>query len=109
MGHEHRQQVARLGPEQPGAHLPLVSPTKVTETIKAADAALINIRATEVHLHALPDPVLPRDLRRPARSSIHRCRRCEALAEAYELGLPIDAEDAGSIAGAMRTLSEDRR
>lgn len=99
-------EVKRLGLESRVHIFPPVVPTKVTDTIRTADAALVNIRATEVHLHALPTrffhavsaglPVLY-----PPLPSV------VALAESHELGLPIDAEDAGSIAEAVRTLSED--
>ena len=56
---------ARLGLEGRVHIFGGVAPTKVTKTITTADAALVNIRATEVQPARAPDQVLPRDLSRP--------------------------------------------
>jgi glycosyltransferase involved in cell wall biosynthesis len=102
---KHRPRARQLGVAERVHLVPPVAPTKVTSAIRTADAGLINTRAQEVHLHALPTrlfstiaaglPVLYPPLPEVA-----------ALAEAHQLGLPIDSEDADSIAVAVRRLSE---
>ena len=102
----HAEKVRELGLAERVHIFPGVDPTQVTDTIAAADAALINIRSTDVHAHALPTrffhaisaglPIL-----HPPLQSVR------ALSEEYELGPPIDAEDPESIARAVRSLVDD--
>ena len=103
---KHLEEAERLGVEERIHLLPPVPPTEVTSAIRTADAGLINTRAQDVHLHALPTrlfsavaaglPVLYPPL-----------PEVRALAEEHRLGLPIDAEDPESIAAAVRSLSEN--
>ena len=103
---KHDPLVRELGLERRVHMLAPVPPTEVTSAIRSADAGLINTRAREVHMHALPTrlfstiaaglPVLYPPL-----------PEVRALAEAHGLGLPIDAEDPDAIADAVRRLSKD--
>ncbi len=106
-GYEGHQPLAkRLGVEDRVHLIPPVAPTEVTSAIRTADAGLINTRAQDVHMHALPTrlfstvaaglPVLYPPL-----------PEVRALAEAHHLGLPIDAEDPESITAAVRRLTEE--
>lgn len=87
--------------------LPPVPPTEVADFISTADAAPILYRAWTVNfLHALPNrffhavaaglPILYPPLVEIA-----------ALCEEHGLGLPIEPTDPGSVAEAIRALSED--
>lgn len=105
-GYEDRvPEIRRLGLERRVHLVPPVLPNEVTDAIRGADASLVNTRARDVHLHALPTrlfssvaaglpilyPTLP---------------EVKALAEDHALGLQIDTEDPESIASAVRDLSE---
>jgi glycosyltransferase involved in cell wall biosynthesis len=103
---KHATRARQLGVEERVHILAPVAPTEVTSAIRNADAGLINIRARDVHLHALPTrlfstvaaglPVLHPPL-----------PEVRALAEHHSLGPAIDAEDPESIAAAVRSLADD--
>jgi glycosyltransferase involved in cell wall biosynthesis len=102
---QHLPRVRELGLESRVHLLPPVAPTEVTSAISSADAGLIDTRARDVHMHALPTrlfhcvaaglPVLYPPL-----------PDVETLAREHGLGLPIDAEDPDSVAAAARELAE---
>jgi glycosyltransferase involved in cell wall biosynthesis len=103
---QHAARIRELGLEQRVHVFPPVPPTQVTSAIQSADAGLINIRAREVHMHALPTRLfstiaagLP--LLHPPLPEVR------ALAEQYGLGPPVDAEDPDSIAAAVRRLVDN--
>lgn len=103
----HRERARALGLESRVHFLPAVAPTEVADFISTADASPILYRAyTANFLNALPNRFfhavaagLP--LIYPPLVEI------TALAERYDLGLPVDPTDPASVVAAVNALRDD--